>query len=364
MTIPNSVTTIGAEAFMGCFGLTEINVDAENRSYASEAGILYTKDRTILIQCPGGKKGEIAIPNSVTEIGNCAFNRCWGLTSVTIPNSVTTIGDRAFSYCGRLTSVTIPNSVTTIGAEAFSDCSGLTSVTIPNSVTTIGIYTFHNCIGLTSVTISNSVTTISEGAFDNCRGLTSVTIPNSVVSIGNRAFSDCSGLTSVTIPNSVTAIGGSAFSGCSGLTSVTIPNSVTTIGDGAFYCESLKSIYCQWTEPIECDPFSYLSYYMCNNVVLYVPVGCTSAYKAVNPWSNFLNIEEIDYSGVENVADDSINVKVVAGDIVVEGCTDMEVYSVNGQLMYRGNAGRVENLTPGIYVVRAGGKTVKVMVAR
>ncbi len=208
-----------------------------------------------------------------------------------------------------------------------------------------------------------TVTEIYEGAFSHCKGLTSVTIPNSVTSIGDYAFSNCSGLTSVTIPNSVTSIGDFAFYWCSGLTSVTIPNSVTSIGNEAFVdCGSLKSIYCQWTEPIECDPNIEEGVYQ--DAVLYVPVGCTSAYKAVTPWRNFQNIEEIDYSGIENVADDGIDVKVIAGDIVVEGCTDMEVYSVNGQLMYRGCAGRVENLAPGIYVVRAGGKTVKVMVAR
>ncbi len=318
VTIPNSVIKIGGEAFGGCSALTEINVDAENQNYASEAGILYTKDKTILMQCPGGKKGEIAIPNSVTSIRRCAFYGCSGLTSVTIPNSVTSIGVNAFTWCSGLTSVTIPNSVTSIGQYAFYGCSGLTSVTIPNSITTID----------------------------------------------NKVFSNCSGLTSVTIPNSVTKIGDWAFSYCNGLTSVTIPNAVTSIGYNAFdYCESLKSIYCQWTEPFECEPFSnYVDVY--KNAVLYVPVGCTSAYKAVTPWSNFLDIEEIDYSGVEDVADNGIDVKVIAGDIVVEGCTDMEVYSVNGQLMYRGSAGRVENLAPGIYVVRAGGKTVKAMVAR
>jgi hypothetical protein len=185
----------------------------------------------------------LLIPNSVTSIGNYAFQDCSGLTSVTIPNSVTSIGNYAFQYCHGLTSVTIPNSVTSIGISAFRDCHGLTSVTIPNSVTSTGISTFRGCYGLTSVTIPNSVTSIELSAFRDCSGLTSVTIPNSVTSIGDYAFRGCYGLTSLIIPNSVTSIGNYAFRDCSGLTSVTIPNSVTSIGDYAFRgCYGLTSL--------------------------------------------------------------------------------------------------------------------------
>ena len=70
----------------------------------------------------------VTIPNSVTSIGAYAFCGCSGLTSVTIPNSVTSIEFRAFMNCSGLTSVTIGNSVTSIGEEAFCQCSGLTSV--------------------------------------------------------------------------------------------------------------------------------------------------------------------------------------------------------------------------------------------
>ena len=110
----------------------------------------------------------------MTSIGDGAFYKCIGLTSVTIPNSVTSIGGSAFSNCSGLTSVTIGNSVTSIGNSAFSGCSGLTSVTIPNSVTSIGNYVFFGCIDLTSVTIPNSVTSIGDEAFSGCNSLMTV----------------------------------------------------------------------------------------------------------------------------------------------------------------------------------------------
>ena len=236
-----TVTSIGNSAFSRCSGLTSIN-----------------------------------IPNSITSIGEGAFSSCSGLTSVNIPNSVTSIGQGAFSNCSGMTSMTvdidntafdsrdncnaiietatntliagckntvIPNSVTSIGNSAFSGCSGMTSVNIPNSVTSIGNSAFSRCSGLTSVNIPNSVTSIGSSAFSRCSGLNNVNIPSSVTTISNNAFSGCSGLTSVNIPNSVTSIGDFAFSDCSGLTSVNIGNSVTSIGECAFlYCTSLTSV--------------------------------------------------------------------------------------------------------------------------
>ena len=207
--IPNSVTSIGERAFQNCPSLTSVT-----------------------------------IPDDVTSIEMYAFSGCTSLTSIIIPNSVTSIGGSCFYNCTSLTSITIPDSVTSIGHGAFSGCTSLESIAIPDDVTYIGMFTFNNCTSLTSVTIPDSVTEIGDYAFQYCTSLTSVTIPDSVTSIGSYAFQYCTSLTNVTMPDSVTEIGRLAFLGCTSLESVTIPDSVTYIGRYAFYdCTSLTNVY-------------------------------------------------------------------------------------------------------------------------
>ena len=257
VTIPDSVTRIGWGAFSNCAALTGIRVAEGNSHYSSDAsGVLFSKDKTTLVQCPGAFSGSYAIPNSVTSIGDYAFSGCSSLTSVTIPDSVTSIGDDAFSDCESLTSVTIPDSVTSIGNCAFASCTSLTGIWVAEGnshyasdasgvLFNKGMHTLVQCPGaFAAYTIPDSVTRIGERAFYYCTSLTSVTIPNSVRSIGKWAFRGCSSLTSVTIPNSVTSIDDGTFASCTSLTSVTIPNSVTYFGEWAFDdCTSLTDVY-------------------------------------------------------------------------------------------------------------------------
>ncbi len=275
VTIPDSVTKIGAQAFNGCNSLTEVT-----------------------------------IPAGVTSIGEYAFSDCAGLARVVIPSGVTSIGQSAFANCAVLNYVTVPDSVTSIGDGAFSNCPALEHVVVPAAfdsngekvriygkttdidardvkveivdgvawaymvsgdeatvgggaddyavlpdaavkalaipatlggcpVTAIGKAAFYNCNALTSVTIPSGVTSIESYAFSGC-GLKSMTIPASVTTVGLQAFYDCNALKRVTIPSGVTSIGKSAFSSCAVLDYVTVPDSVTEIKDYAFSnCDDL-----------------------------------------------------------------------------------------------------------------------------
>jgi hypothetical protein len=176
ITIPASIASIGQYAFDSCSSLTAIMVDPQNTNFSSVDGILVSN--IVLVQFPAGRNDNYTIPNSVTSVGNFAFDSCVRLTSVAIPTNVATIGDWAFSACSGLTNVTIPNINIKIGSYAFESCTSLMSVAIPDSVNGIGFHVFDGCTSLTDVTIGSGLTKsplqIISGDFSDCPNLTSV----------------------------------------------------------------------------------------------------------------------------------------------------------------------------------------------
>ena len=151
VVIPDSVTKIGDDAFSDCRALTSIKVAEDNPKYDSRGGcnaIIETESNKLLFGCQS-----TVIPDSVAEIGRCAFSNCCALTSIEIPTSVTEIGDFAFFGCTGLTSVVIPSSVTEIGDHAFFGCTGLTNGEIHSPEIEFGIRVLCECENLKSIKV-------------------------------------------------------------------------------------------------------------------------------------------------------------------------------------------------------------------
>ena len=175
VTIPESVEEIGIGAFVACGKLTSIGVDARNKIYASDAGLLYNRDKTLLHTYPAGRSDDFTVPSFVKAIGPQAF--AGGLIpSVTIPNTVKTMGDGLFLLCKNLKSAKFSNGLTEIPNNAFYNCFSLTTVELPRSITTIGGDAFNACFDLASITLPFSVTEIGEKAFKECTGLKELTV--------------------------------------------------------------------------------------------------------------------------------------------------------------------------------------------
>ena len=295
-TIPNSMTSIGEDAFMETsisqntptyspvivdgwvVGVKEdhsLNASIHSMSLVLTNGIRGIAD-SAFAEGQYWKRRLTRIQTNARYIGSEAFSGCNQLKEVVLTKGVESIGYRAFDYCTALTRVTIPDGVTSIGDGAFRGCSGLTRVTIPDSVTSIGVNAFPDSLkeeipvsetasllvvdgwivggkgeNPGSVVLPEGIRGIAAYAFyDSSRswlgcltwqGYFDVTLPTGLKSIGEGAFYGAC-LMGISIPNSVTTIGANAFA-YSGLKEIAIPSSVKSIGERAFeYAWSLRDI--------------------------------------------------------------------------------------------------------------------------
>lgn len=334
VTIGDGATMTAGAFIYGCPNLRYLH--NEN---AMDNNRCIVKDGLLIAFAPSGVT-KYTIPNSVVTIGDEAFRECDKLTNITIPTTVTSIGGLAFLGCAALAVLNVPSSVTKIGDKAFSGCTGTLTISssvvsksygvngnewIKNSkftaveikdVETIGSGAFYNCNTLTSVTIGSTVKTIGWGAFYYCTGLTSINIPDNATGIGDAVFVGCKnlesfsgkyasndgrclikdnrifafapkGMTSYSIPDNVTVIGAETFKENTTLASVTIPESVTKIEALSFYkCTSLEEVYCKATSVPSFEGDNALIFG--DNSVgrkIYVPYTAVDSYR--EHWSNY-----------------------------------------------------------------------------
>ena len=327
------------DAFNGCSALTSIILPNVNK-----IGI------RAFNQCSSLES--VIIPEGVPSIELMAFEGCKALTTVSIASSVKTIGISAFRYCTALTTVNIANGVSNIYSNVFDNCASLKNIVIPQSVTKIEPDAFKDC-SLETVVVESETpisiysTTFAIACYDatlyvpvgskdaykadynwgKFKKIVDGTEEPSIIVDGFEylIISDHEKTAKVVggpsegdieIPSSfvyneetysVKAIDDRAFYGYSEMNSITIPNSVASIGNSAFAnCISLTSVTVNWEEPIIINTSPFESP---DNIVLYVPVGCKSAYESANYWNSFKDIREINPSGSSVISFADSNVK-------------------------------------------------------
>ena len=203
----------GAELSCGCCGpnysaffkeLQEINVDPANPYCASKDGVLYSKDMTVLYACPAAHDGPVVIPDTVTTIGERAFDGCRQLKEIVIPDSVTSIGRRAFMDCKVLAKVVIPAGCS-IGEEAFLRCTKLTTAGLKGTgkgkgysveflwTEAIPENAFSGMAKLKTVVLPETIKVIGKNAFKGCKSLENINLPEGV-KCDKKTFKDCKNL--------------------------------------------------------------------------------------------------------------------------------------------------------------------------
>lgn len=293
VTIPNSVETIEYGAFCNFDNLKEFK-----GKFSSDDSRSLIVNNTIIAYAESSGD-TYTIPNSVTSIGQSAFQTCDKLTSITIPEGVTSIESQAFYHCDKLKKITIPASVTTFGDDAFGYCTNIETVYCKPIIPPIGgsswfssslswftifvpaesvfnyrtadgwsdyaddIYGYNfetseyvpddklkpsnNQIWYTATSKIEPYATDVFGAniisneWDETTGEGIITFDGDITSIGDLAFysysnySNCKNMNSIVLPESIKAIGSAAFLNCKNLDSIVIPQNVTEIGDSAFH---------------------------------------------------------------------------------------------------------------------------------
>ena len=254
ISIPASVESLGDVDFIGCTSLESINVDSANKNLVSVNGVLFNKDKTVLIQCPA-KKTSVTIPATVRAFSYYAFSDCADIKTLNIPASVEDIGN--LMNCKSLESITVDSN-----NKNYSSDSGILynkkkteliicprnksgKVVIPDTVEEIQWHAFGNCKKITDVKLPASLKRVEYGAFNNCTAMKIDKMPNNLTSVAYKAFGNCTNLKSADMPKTLNYLDAFAFDGCTNLTAINIDSENKTYQsqDGVVYTNNKTATY-------------------------------------------------------------------------------------------------------------------------
>lgn len=371
LTIPSTVTSVGQDAFAGCGNFTVYK--NYSLQYLPESFIENSPNLEELVYP--------AIGFAYLGTDQLVSTKLKSLI-VHTPFTDSSIYDRLIKFLSiqqnTLTYIDIEilttNDYQYVPDKCFLDFTLLETAKLPNGFTRIGYRAFENCRMLQEFTIPASVTEIDDSAFDNCRSLNAVHFGGSTEEqaddpaasqcalqrIGNWAFYNCHQLQELNIPEGVTEIGNAAFYGCSYLEDLVLPSSLQTIGDNCFsLCSKLERIIVNAAVPpvIEAKTF----YEVDRSIPVYVPKGSLEAYKADAYWSEFRLLDD-DPATVISPEEDNSGCYAADGMLYNPNGVSLNVYNLQGVLIYTGNATKIEMPAKGIYILKTPTTTEKVVL--
>lgn len=287
---------------------------------------------------------EVVMPSNFESIKASQFEHLQSLETVTLPSNLKTIGDRAFAGCQSLRNPEFPNGLQSVGASAYEGCVSITALAMPASLQSIGASAFKYCTGLRTADLQDGVKSIGESAFNGCTRLHWFHVPAGLTEIAKSSFAECA-LESIHIPDNVTVIAEEAFKNNLNLEEIVLGSGVKSIGKDAFtWSLNVKEIYSLSTLPPAAFEDTFDSY-VYEEASLYVPGEAMPAYRGTAPWNLFLNVFDIESTGVEEVE--------------TEKSETFPIYDLSGRVVVAtGTEQTLRNLPSGIYIF--GGRKVAV----
>ncbi len=295
--LPNTVSEIGNRAFEGCELLSLLTLEEGNENFFTQSGILYKRSNLEILFAPGVFSGDLSYPDGITSVPGGDMS---AVTGITVPEGVTSFTSKVTGLAP--TEVRGPLFV-------FAEISSLEKLVRAEITEGNTLPSFSGAKKLVSIEFPSSVTYISNETFKDCNSLLSVSIPSGVTYIGEKAFYECNSLKEIILPDKVKSIGEMCFYNCTGLESIVLPKDLTEIPPYMLYgAQSLRSIEIpNSVKSVGEESFSLckmLSEVRIPDGITKIPAGCFSVceslYSVTLP-NGIRDIESYAFSGCKSL---------------------------------------------------------------